>query len=181
MRRYTSFGVYRVDNTTGEVWRGERRLSLQPKPYQLLLELLKRPGEVVSRVDLRKALWPAATYGEFDDGVNTAIKKLRQALGDTVASPRFIETLPRKGYRFIAPLVAARARRIAVLPFASTSGLKADEAFADGLAEDILNALARIPYLRVMSRTTAFALKGNREDVRTLGEALGVDHVLEGE
>ncbi|MCC6591410.1 MAG: winged helix-turn-helix domain-containing protein [Bryobacterales bacterium] len=180
MNPRTSFGVYRIDTTTGEVWRGERRVGLQQKPYQVLLALLKRPGEVVSRDELRRALWPLASYGEFDDGVNTAIKKLRRALGDSAGSPRFIETLPRKGYRFIAPLQETRGKTIAVLPFANTSGVANDEVFADGLAEDIINALARIPGLKVMARTTVFALKGRREDVRKLGADLGVEHVLEG-
>lgn len=180
MHPCTSFGVYRIDTTTGEVWRGQHRVTLQQKPYQLLLELLNRAGEVVSRDELRKALWPLATYGEFDDGVNTAIKKLRRALGDSAGSPRFIETLPRKGYRFIAPVQESRGRTIAVLPFASTSGFAEDEVFADGLAEDIINALARIPGVKVVSRTTVFALKGRCDDVRRLGADLGVSQVLEG-
>jgi Tol biopolymer transport system component/DNA-binding winged helix-turn-helix (wHTH) protein len=98
------FGVFEADLATAELRKRGRKVALQDQPFQVLALLLRRPGEIVSREDLQRALWPADTFVEFEHGVNTAIKKLRQALGDSADNPRFIETLPRKGYRFIAPV-----------------------------------------------------------------------------
>jgi Tol biopolymer transport system component len=86
-----------------------RKIALQDQPFQVLAVLLSRPGEVITRDELRQALWPAGTFVEFDQGLNTAIKKIRLALGDSADNPRFIETIPRKGYRFIAPVDRATA------------------------------------------------------------------------
>jgi DNA-binding winged helix-turn-helix (wHTH) protein len=79
-------------------------IPLQEKPFQLLILLLERPGEIVTRDDLRNRLWSKGTYVDFDKGLNTAVKKLRYALGDSPDNPVFIQTLPRRGYRFIAPI-----------------------------------------------------------------------------
>jgi Tol biopolymer transport system component/DNA-binding winged helix-turn-helix (wHTH) protein len=98
------FGMFEADLATGELRKRGRKVALQDQPFQILALLLQRPGEIVSREDLQRALWPADTFVEFEHGVNTAMKKLRQALGDSADNPRFIETLPRKGYRFIAPV-----------------------------------------------------------------------------
>ena len=98
------FGVFEADLTSGELRKRGRKVALQDQPFQVLALLLRRRGEIVTREELQHALWPADTYVEFEHGVNTAIKKLRQALGDSAVNPRFIETLPRKGYRFIAPV-----------------------------------------------------------------------------
>jgi Tol biopolymer transport system component/DNA-binding winged helix-turn-helix (wHTH) protein len=98
------FGVFEADLASGELYKRGRKISLQDQPFQVLALLLRHPGEIVTREDLHHALWPAGTFVEVDHSVHTAIKKLRQALGDPVDNPRFIETLPRKGYRFIAPV-----------------------------------------------------------------------------
>ena len=98
------FGTFDVDIETGELRRNGLKLQLQEKPFQMLAMLLAHPGEVVTREALRERLWAANTIVDFDHGLNTAIKKLRQALGDSADSPRFIETLARRGYRFIAPV-----------------------------------------------------------------------------
>ena len=108
------FGTFDVDVETGELRRNGLKLQLQEKPFQMLAMLLEHPGEVVTREALRERLWAANTIVDFDHGLNTAIKKLRQALGDSAESPRFIETLARRGYRFIAPVTdveAGSARR----------------------------------------------------------------------
>ncbi|MGB2901108.1 MAG: winged helix-turn-helix domain-containing protein [Candidatus Acidiferrum sp.] len=96
------FGVFEVDLRAGEVRKQGVRIKLQEQPFQVLTQLLKRPGEVVTREELRAQLWPSDTFVDFDNGLNTSINKLREALGDSADSPRFIETLPRRGYRFIA-------------------------------------------------------------------------------
>ena len=98
------FGVYEVDAMTGELRRSGIKIKLQEQPFQILAALLDRPGEIVSRDDLRRRLWPDDTFVEFDHSLNTAIGRLREALGDSADNPRFIETLPRRGYRFVAPV-----------------------------------------------------------------------------
>ena len=120
MRSAVRFGVFELDVSAGELRKQGRKINLQQQPFQVLALLLRRPGELVSREELQQALWSADTFVEFDQGLNTAIKKIRQALDDSADNPRFIETLPRKGYRFIAPVsgaesaapAAARGRRL---------------------------------------------------------------------
>jgi len=98
------FGLFEVDERRGEVRKQGLRVRLRGRPLDILLILLERPGELVSRDDLRTRLWPADTFVDFDHGLNTAVNRLREILGDAADSPRFIETVPRKGYRFIAPV-----------------------------------------------------------------------------
>src|SRR6266705_242079 len=103
-RSIRRFGVFEVDVRAGEVRKQGIRIKLQEQPFHLLTVLLQRPGEVVTREELRNQNWPADTFVDFDNSLNTAINKLREALGDSADNPRFIETLPRRGYRFIAPV-----------------------------------------------------------------------------
>jgi len=98
------FGVYEVDPKAGELRGSGLKIRLQEQPFQILATLLDHPGEIVSREDLCRWLWPDDTFVEFDHSLNTAIGRLRDALGDSADNPRFIETLPRRGYRFIAPV-----------------------------------------------------------------------------
>src|SRR5258708_781793 len=100
------FGVFEVDLRSRELRKQGVRIKLQEQPFHVLTVLLQRPGEVVTREELRSQNWPADTFVDFDNSLNTAINKLREALGDSAESPRFIETLPRRGYRFIAPVTA---------------------------------------------------------------------------
>jgi len=102
--RGVRFGVYEVDLQTGELRKRGLRLRLQEKPFQILARLLEHPGEMVTREELRQALWPADTFVDFDNSLNAAINKLREALGDSADHPRYVETLPRRGYRFIYPV-----------------------------------------------------------------------------
>jgi Tol biopolymer transport system component/DNA-binding winged helix-turn-helix (wHTH) protein len=99
-----SFGTFEVDRESGELLKRGSPLRVQEKPFQLLLLLLEHPGEIVLREDLQRRLWPNGTYVDFDKGLNTAVKKLRYVLGDSPDKPVFIETIPRRGYRFIAPV-----------------------------------------------------------------------------
>jgi DNA-binding winged helix-turn-helix (wHTH) protein len=102
-RRYR-FGVFDVDSETGELRRQGLRVRLNAQPFQLLLLLLERPGELLTREEIAGRLWPDGMFVDFEHGVNSAINRIREALGDTAANPRFIETLARRGYRFIAPV-----------------------------------------------------------------------------
>jgi len=98
------FGTYEADVRAGELFRDGGKIRLQEQPFQVLVALLERPGEVITREDLRQRLWPSDTFVDFDHSLNTAINKLREALRDSAANPRFIETKARRGYRFIAPV-----------------------------------------------------------------------------
>src|SRR6266436_8606330 len=101
------FAPFEVDTRSGELRRQGSRVKLQEQPFQVLLLLLERRGEVVTREELTKRLWPDNTFVDFDRGLNKAINRLREVLRDSAEKPRFIETLPQRGYRFIAPLESA--------------------------------------------------------------------------
>jgi cholera toxin transcriptional activator len=103
-RRVLRFGVFEADLGSGELRKNGTRIRLQEQPFQLLAFLLQHPQQVISRAELREKLWAADTFVDFDHSLNTAINKLREALGDSASSPRFIETIARRGYRFLAPV-----------------------------------------------------------------------------
>jgi DNA-binding winged helix-turn-helix (wHTH) protein len=98
------FGEFQLDPGTRELWRNGQKFSLQEQPFQILSALLERPARLVSRTELRKRLWSSSTLVDFEPGLNKAMNRLREVLEDSADEPRFIETLPRRGYRFIAPV-----------------------------------------------------------------------------
>jgi cholera toxin transcriptional activator len=98
------FGIFEADAATGELRRQGLRVKLNTQPFQVLLMLLERPGELLTREEISRQLWPDGTFVDYEHGVNSAVNRIREALGDTAASPRFLETLARRGYRFIAPV-----------------------------------------------------------------------------
>ena len=106
--RVVRFGTFRADLATGELHKNGRKIRLQEQPFRVLATLLERAGEVVAREDLRQELWSEDTFVDFDHSLSTAINKIREALGDSAANPRFVETLPRRGYRFIGPVELPR-------------------------------------------------------------------------
>jgi len=117
------FGLYELDSSTGELRKdGKSRPRLQGQPLDVLLHLLGRPGDVVTREELRLLLWPVDTYVDYDHSLNTAVNKLREALSDSADNPRFIQTIPRRGYRFIAS--------VAILPDAAPPAMTAPEVVA---------------------------------------------------
>src|SRR5712692_6802189 len=101
------FGAFEADLSSGELRKNGVKLRLPDQSFQILAMLTESPGQVVTREDLRKSLWPGDTFVDFDNGLNGAILRLRNALGDSAEHPRFIETLPRRGYRFVAPVETA--------------------------------------------------------------------------
>src|SRR6202162_4279905 len=102
--RRIQFGAYELDSAAGGLRKHGIKIKLQEQPLQILQKLLERPGEVVTREELQKRIWPADTFVDFDHGLYSAVQRLRDALGDTAETPRYVETLPRRGYRFIAPV-----------------------------------------------------------------------------
>src|ERR1700686_1199673 len=165
--RMFRFGFFEVDTRSGELRRQGSKINLQEQPFQALVLLLERPGEVVTREELRKRLWPENTFVDFERGLNKAINKLRAALRDHAEKPCFIETLPLRGYRFIAPVE-------------NLSGDSTQEYFSDGLTEELICAVARIASLRVISRTSVMPYKGSRKSLPAIAKELCVDAVVEG-
>lgn len=145
---------------------------------EVLVALLERPGELVTRDELRRRLWNHGTFTDFDVGLNTAVSRLRQVLNDPPGSPRFIETTPKRGYRFLAPV--QRQPSVAVLPFVNQSPDPDGDYFADGLTEELIGALWRIEGVRVAGRATVWRFKNQKYDPQTVAKELEVDAILEG-
>jgi cholera toxin transcriptional activator len=126
------FGTFEADLAPGELRKNGVRVRLQEQPFQVLVALLERAGEMVTREDLRQRLWPSDTFVDFDHSLNTAVNKLREALGDTAANPRFVQTVARRGYRFIAPveLVEGPMAENAQAPAPSAPGISPTEELA---------------------------------------------------
>ena len=182
--RIVRFSNYEVDLSAGHLRKRGVKIRLRDQSFEVLAILLEHAGEVVPREDLRRRLWPEHVFVDFDSNLNTAIARLREALNDSAEHPRFIETLSKRGYRFIASLSepAARRPRLVVLPFANLSGDPAQEYFSDAITEEISGGLAGLgpEHLAVIARTTAMHYKGSQKDVAQIGRDLTVDYVVEG-
>jgi TolB-like protein/Tfp pilus assembly protein PilF len=191
--RTLKFGSFELDVRLRELRTGSTRVRLQDQPFEILRLMLESAGEVVTREQLRQRLWPAGTYVDFEHSLNAAVKRLRAALGDDADNPRFVETLPRRGYRFIAPLdtaepavpprrAASMRPRLAVLPFANLSDDPAQDYFSDGLTEEMIAQLGSVSSGRmaVVARWSSMVFKGTTRRAREIGEAMGVDFLVEG-
>src|SRR3989475_1192231 len=120
--RTRGFGVFEVDLKAVELRKPGVRIKLQEQPFQILSLLLEHPGEVVTREELREKLWPAHTFVDFDRSLNKAMTKLRAALGDSADNPRYVETIPRHGYRFLAPVYVPHDEAATTTPSEGHSG-----------------------------------------------------------
>lgn len=235
------FSVFEFDPAVPELRRNGRRVHLQEMPLRVLETLLQHPNELVTRETFFARLWPHDHSGILDDNLNTAVRKLRLALTDSAHHPRFIETVPKRGYRFLAavergqapameeplPIAApqsqeppramrtlgakiigpvvlallgivamvllrqgesqesaarppADANTLAVLPFINASGTANDEYFSDGLTEELIDRLSRSGAVRVVSRTSTFAIKGKELGAQEIGRLLGAESLVEG-
>ncbi len=275
--RVVRFGAFEADLQAGELRKNGLKVKLQDQPFQILAVLLERAGGLVTREELQQKLWPADTFTDFDHGLNNAINRLREALCDSVEKPRYVETLPRRGYRFIARVetTAAYGRRndsppaqerhnstdqtaqlsetahaevplpqpkgndvtvalrkgtaemvsqpttsrslraglmlavlaagtlgwfvsrrkrlesdqspaqhirsLVVLPLENVSGHKDEEYFADGMTDELITSLAKLPSLRVISRTSAMRYKGTTKPPGEIARELNVQAIVEGE
>ena len=185
------FGCFEADLAAGHLRKRGMRIGVRKQPFEVLVRLLEHPGEVVTRNELYRRLWPDKVFVDFDNGLNIAVARLRTVLGDSAASPRFIETLPRRGYRFIANVsrlsvtadpAPGRRLRLAVLPFLNLSGDPAQEYFSDAMTDEIITDLASLApeRLSVIARTSAMHYKGSRKDVARISRELSVDYIVEG-
>ena len=166
-------------------------MRLPGQAFQVLAMLLERPGEIVTRNELRARLWPGRTHVDFDRGLNKAVNRLREALGDSGANSRFVGTVARRGYRMLAPVTTepgqARAPeqpriRLAVLPFKNLGADPEQEFFSDGLTEEMISELGRLSPCRlgIIARTSAMQYKDSGKRIDEIGRELAVDYILEG-
>ena len=176
------FSTFEFDARAGELRKQGVKIKLQEQPLRILQMLLASRGQIVTREDLRSALWPSNTFVDFDHGLNKAINKLREALGDSAESPRFIETLARRGYRFLGDLSGdpKQIRSLLILPLENLSQDPEQGYFADGLTEALTTTLTKISALRVLSRTTAVFYKRAQKTLPEISRELGIDGVVEG-
>ena len=191
MSHVVRFDCFEVDLDAGQLRKRGNKIRLRDQPFQVLVSLLEQPGQVITRDALCRRLWPDDVFVDFDNSLNIAIARLRTALGDSAKRPRFIETLPKHGYRFIGQVLPSRSTaearpsrkpRLLVLPFINLSGDPAQEYFSDAMTDEIITALASLApaQLAVIARTTAMHYKGSHKDVARIGRDLGVDYIVEG-
>jgi TolB-like protein/Flp pilus assembly protein TadD len=190
------FGEFELDEQTFELRRKDVPTRIQQQPARVLAMLISNHGAMVTREQIRAAIWGNDTFVDFEQGLNYCIRQIRLTLSDQAESPRYVETLPRLGYRFIAPIekigaieVASNGQKqartstssassIAVLPFASVSG--DGDQFGDGLAEELIHSLSLYDDLQVIARASAAAVRGHGLDIREIGRRLNVGVILDG-
>ncbi|PYV44600.1 MAG: hypothetical protein DMG94_13185, partial [Acidobacteria bacterium] len=187
--RLVRFGEFEIDERAGELRKEGIKVRLQEQPLQILQILLEHPGEVVTREELRKRVWPTDTFVDFDHGINNAVKRLREALSDTAETPRYIETLPRRGYRFKAAVDDAPSKlrtggvsldSIAIFPFETASSDPDTDYLAIGIPGSVIHGLSQVPNLRVISWRSAASEESRQMDPLAIGRKLGVRAVLTG-
>ena len=196
--RLLRFDIFELDLRAGELRKKGVKLRLQGQPLQVLAILLQRAGDLVTREELRAEIWSADTFVDFDHSLHNAIARLRETLGDSAEEPHYIETLPRRGYKFIAQVNEVQPdgfisplrrspnadpvgiRAVAVLPLEDLSPDPGHDYFADSLTEALITSLAKISALRVISRTSVMQYKGARKSLPQIARELNVDAVIEG-
>jgi TolB-like protein/DNA-binding winged helix-turn-helix (wHTH) protein/Tfp pilus assembly protein PilF len=198
--RVLRFDNFALDVRAGELRKRGVKLRLQGQPLQVLAALLNRPGDLVTREELRAQIWTADTFVDFDHSLHNAIARLREVLGDSAETPQYIETLPRRGFLATAILTllligfavwlprvssppasaAPRLNSVAVLPLANLSGDPSEEFFADGMTDQLITDLAKVGSLRVISRTSVIQYKGTKKGLPEIARELNVDAIVEG-
>jgi TolB-like protein len=172
------FGQFEVDLQGRRLFKRGLPITLREQSFQVLAALMERPGEIVTREELRSRLWSSETFVDFEVALNSAVSRLREVLGDSASSPSFIETIPKRGYRFVVPI--PRRPAVAVMPFVNQTADTKDEYLIGGLTDELIRVLSRIDGLRVAARSVMVRYEGQRRDARQIGRELGVDAVLEG-
>lgn len=200
--RLFHFDSFDLDVAGGELRMGQTRLSLQRQPFKVLALLVSKSGQIVTREEIKRQVWDTGVFVDFNGGLNFCVRQIRRALGDGARSPRFIETVHRRGYRFIAQVNSSckddrrDARRnvadpifrkdvgnsiaIAVLPFHDLRWPRGQDCLADGITELIITYLSTNSSFRVVSRTSSMVYKNGAKSLARIGDELGADRVLEG-
>ena len=199
-RRFLFFGGFKADLHAAEIFREGQKISLPEKSFQVLALLLERSGEMVSREALRRKLWQAGTYVNFDHNLNNTIARLRSALSDPSENPQFIETVASRGYRFIGNIekmknrgraessLAERSKaeeeriRLAVLPFENLCSEPPLSWLGDGFTEEVIVRLGHLfsQRLGIIARTSILKYKGTTKNIGQIGRELQVGYILEG-
>jgi TolB-like protein/Tfp pilus assembly protein PilF len=180
------FGDFELNLISCELRKGGKVLHLQPQPAKVLSLLAIQAGKLVTREELKNQIWQDTTFVNFEDGLNFCIRSIRAVLHDSADAPRFIQTLPRRGYRFLAPVAQGMAEdsekldSLAVLPLKSLSDDPDQDYFADGMTDELITELAKIRGLRVISRTSAEQYKESRKSLPEIARRLNVSAVVEG-
>ena len=182
------FGHFEFDTRARELKKGGRKVRVGDQPLRLLSLLLERPGDLVTREDLQSALWSDGTSVDYETAINKAVSQLRTALGDSPSSPRFLETLAKRGYRFIGaverspepPAARDRVRSVAVLPFENLTGDPSQQFLADGVSDALITALGNASGLRVVSRTSTRASQTMNRSLPDIARLLRADACVEG-
>jgi adenylate cyclase len=181
------FDVYEMDLSSGELRKSGKPVRLQPQPFRVLGMLAGRAGEVVTRAQLRDEIWGRGTFVDFEQGLNFCIRQIRSALDEDPNKPRFVQTIPRRGYRFVAKSVQTEAapsrraiRSIAVLPLKNLSASPDEDYFAAGLTEELITELGKLGNLRVISRTSVMLYKDSEKTLPEIARELKVEAVVEG-
>jgi TolB-like protein len=177
-------GSFELDVHARELRNGATRVRLQDQPFEILCVLLERPGDVVTRDELRRRLWPDGVFIDVEHSLNAAIKRLRAALGDDADRPTFVETVPRRGYRLIA---AGHDRgvpprvRLVVLPFSTLSRDIRREHFSDGLTAELIVQLGAVSReVDIVAPWSSLRDHGRLPRARDIGESLRAGHLFEG-
>jgi TolB-like protein/DNA-binding winged helix-turn-helix (wHTH) protein/Tfp pilus assembly protein PilF len=190
------FGRFELDSRTRELRKDGVRVKLQHQPFAVLALMLEHPGELLTREELRERLWPDGTFVDFEHGLNAAVKRLRSVLGDSAERPRFVETLHRRGYRFIARVehiigggvhqvigdAGCVKQRLAVLPFIHLGQASVPDSFAGGLTEELMTQLGRLgaDRLGVIARSSSQKVQRADRTVREIADALRAQYLVEG-
>lgn len=189
------FGAFELDAASGELRKAGVRLKMGPQQCQLLRLLAERPGQIVTRQEIQRCIWGENTFVDFDRGINFCVNRIRATLGDDAERPRYIETLPRRGYRFIARIKAgvrpasrqtlkhkadSGFRSLAVLPFQNLTADPERNYFADGMTEALITELGKIGTLRVISRQSVMQYRNTNKSVPQIAADLKLDAVVEG-
>lgn len=183
MSSILAFGPFELDPSTQQLRKHGRRLRLPPQPFRVLALLASRAGELITQEELRREVWGDGTFVEFELGLYYCLGRIRAVLGDRGRAPRYIETVPRSGYRFIGPverLAPPGGASVAVLPFDNLNRREDLDYFADGITDALITELGKQRGLRVISRQSVLRFKGSDRSLAEIAKQLDTDHLVEG-
>src|SRR5580698_10482972 len=186
MSEMLCFDTFELDPAAGELRRNGERIKLPPQPFRVLELLVRRSGEILTREEIREQVWSEDTFVDFEQGLNFCIRQIREAVGDTAAAPRFIETLPRRGYRFLIPLETSNPiefkslTRLIVLPFRMLRPDPETDFLAFSLPDALTTSLSALKSLVVRSSLAASRFPAGTQDLKTIAKEADVDLIVTG-